>query len=335
MYLEAKRDDLSDATLKGQKYRLDAFTDWCIEEGIKDLNDITGRDLYSYRIWRREGNGDGRDPVKPVTLRGQLATIRLFLRFAGEIEAVPKNLHDKVQLPTIDGGGDVSDSTLTPDRTMKILEYLGRYKYASRPHVVVLVLWRTGCRMGGLRGLDLRDLDLEADHSAVDGPAIHFVHRPETGTPLKNKEKGERWNHISDYIAEVLQDYIDGPRDDVVDEHGRKPLVIMSKGRPAPSTIQDTLYRMTRPCWRNDGCPHDREISKCKATKQRHSSKCPSSRSPHDLRSGRVTYYRREDVPRRVVEDRLNASEDILDKHYDCRSGRERSEQRSEYLPDL
>jgi hypothetical protein len=28
-------------------------------------------------------------------------------------------------------------------------------------------------------------------------------------------------------------------------------------------------------------------------------------------------------------------AEDILDKHYDGRSGRERSEQRSEYLPDL
>ena len=55
----------------------------------------------------------------------------------------------------------------------------------------------------------------------------------------------------------------------------------------------------------------------------------------HDLRSGRVTYYRREDVPRRIVKDRLNASEDVLDRHYDRRSDREQAEQRSDYLPDL
>ena len=48
-----------------------------------------------------------------------------------------------------------------------------------------------------------------------------------------------------------------------------------------------------------------------------------------------VAYYRREDVPRRIVKDRLNASEDILDRHYDRRSDREQAEQRSDYLPDL
>jgi integrase len=335
MYLEAKRGDLTEATLQGQKYRLAAFTDWCLEEGIKDLNELSGRDLYGYRIWRREGNGDGRDPVKPVTLRGQLATARSFLRFCGEIEAVPKDLHDKVQLPVLSSGADVSDTTLSPDRTMEILDYLGRYQYASRDHVVVLLLWRTGCRIGGLQGLDLRDLDLDADHSAIEGPAVHFVHRPETETPLKNKEKGNRWNRIGEYVAEVLRDYIDGPRDNVTDEHGREPLITTSHGRPAKTTVRDTLYRVTRPCWRNEGCPHDRSIADCESTDLQHASKCPSSRSPHDLRSGRVTYYRREDVPRRVVKDRLNASEDILDKHYDRRSGRERSEQRSEYLPDL
>lgn len=61
----------------------------------------------------------------------------------------------------------------------------------------------------------------------------------------------------------------------------------------------------------------------------------PSARSPNDLRSGRVTYYRREDVSRRVVKDRLNASEDILNRHYDRRSDREQAEQRSRRLPDL
>jgi hypothetical protein len=94
------------------------------------------------------------------------------------------------------------------------------------------------------------------------------------------------------------------------------------------------MYQATFSCHRGE-CPHGREIDACDYKEHHRESRCPSSRSPHDLRSGRVTYYRREDVPRRIVKDRLNASEDILDRHYDRRSDREQAEQRSDYLPDL
>lgn len=329
MYLEAKRDDLAEATLSGQSYRLDAFVQWCNEQSVENLNQLTGRDLYAYRVWRREGNGQGRDPIKPVTLRGQLATLKGFLRFCGDIEAVPQELHDKVPLPTLDAGQDVSDSTLDPERAEEILDYLGRYQYASRDHVTMLILWRTGCRIGGLRALDLRDVELDSEE-----PAVHFVHRPPE-TPLKNGERGNRWNRIGGHVAKVVGDYIEHNREDNRDEQGRQPLLTTRDGRPAASTIRDTFYRVTRPCWRNAGCPHDRRVEECEATAIEHASKCPSSRSPHDARSGRVTYYRRNETPRQVVEDRLNASDDILDKHYDRRSDRERAKQRSEHLPDL
>ena len=40
-------------------------------------------------------------------------------------------------------------------------------------------------RMSGLRSLDLGGFD-------EGQPALELRHRPDTGTPLKNKEKGER-----------------------------------------------------------------------------------------------------------------------------------------------
>jgi integrase len=335
LYLEAKRDDLADATLEGHSTRLAAFVQFCDEEDITNLNDLTGRILYRYRVWRRKGNGDGRDPVKKVTLVGQLATLRAFLRFAGDVGAVPQDLFDQVSLPTMSGSENVSDTTLDPDRIITILDYLETYKPYTRDHVTVLVGWRTGARMGGLRALDLRDVDLDGDHPRFDGPAIHFVHRPESGTPLKNQDLGTRWNRISQYTATVIENYIGGHRHDVTDDNGRAPLLTTEYGRPSRTTIRRTLYRVTRPCWYGEECPHDKDPETCDFTESRHASKCPSSRSPHDLRSGRVTYYRREDVPRRVVQDRLDASEDILDRHYDRRSAREQAEQRSEHLPDL
>lgn len=173
MYVEARRDELADPTLDAQQYRLAAFREWCEEEGIENLNGLSGRDLYAYRVWRREGHGEGRDEIATVTLRGQLATLRSFLRFAEEIDAVKPSLREDVPLPTVSGGENVSDTTLDPDRVAAILEYLNRFQYASRNHVTVLLLWRTGCRIGGLRALDLRDCDLDADR-----PGVQFVHAP-------------------------------------------------------------------------------------------------------------------------------------------------------------
>jgi integrase len=335
MYHDAMRDEHAESTRESAKYRLGSFIQFCDEEGIEDLTDLDGRDLYKYRIWRREGKGDGRGPIKAITLKTQLATLRRFLRFAANIDAVPAKLYEQVTLPTMKNGEGVSNSTLKPERAINILQYLERAQPASRDHIILLLLWDTGARTGAIRGLDLRDLDLDGNHPRFTGPALKFVHRPEAETPLKNQEKGTRWNRISEETAGFLQDYIDYHRHNVTDDHDRKPLITTRYGRPAPNTFRTSLYRITRPCWYGKECPHDRIPDECKATHIDHASKCPSSRSPHDVRSGRVTYYRREDVPRRIVKDRLNASEDILDRHYDRRSDREQAEQRSDFLPDI
>ena len=47
MYLGARQDELTEATLDGQKYRFDAFEQFCDEEDIDNLNDLSGRDLYA------------------------------------------------------------------------------------------------------------------------------------------------------------------------------------------------------------------------------------------------------------------------------------------------
>lgn len=334
LYLEARRNELSEDTRDGQDYRLRAFVKWCEEQGFENLNSLDGRDLYNYRVWRREGGYSGEE-LQNVTLRGDLATIRAFLRFCGDVDAVDEDLFDKVPLPQVSHGDDVSESTLEPDRAKAILDYLSRYKYANRNHVVLLVLWNTGCRISALRSLDLEDLDLEGERPNGDGPAVKFVHRPEEDTPLKNDQKSERWNVISEYVAGVIRDYIEGPRIEVTDEYDRQPLVTTARGRIARSTVRNALYRVTRPCWRGEDCPHDRDPEDCEATESGKFSKCPSARSPHDVRSGRVTGYRLQDVPRVVVSDRMDASEEILDKHYDRRNERQRAAQRREHLEGL
>lgn len=325
LYLDSRRDDAADWTITSHQSRLRPFVEWCRLEEIDSLNELTGRDLYQYRVWRREGNYSEGDveQLAPSTLETALSTLSQFLQFAGDIEAVHEDLWTKVPIPDISESDEVSDSLIVPERIPPILEYLELYEYASRDHVIVLLIWHTGARLGGLRALDVADCDLEGNQ-----PGVEYLHRPDQDTPLKNNEKSERFNRISRDVAQVLKDYIDGPREQVTDDYHREPLISTSRGRASPTTIRETIYKWTRPCFVGDGCPHDREIEECEATYYKQASKCPSSRSPHDFRKARVTKYRNDNVPREVVSDRLDASEEILDKHYDKASKRKRAERR-------
>jgi len=280
MYHHAKRDGHAEATRRSSKHRIGAFLQFCEEHAIDNPNELSGRDLFQYRIWRREGQGEGREPIKLVTLKGQLATLRTFLKFAANIDAVAPSLYEQVALPTMKHGADVSDSTLEPGRAVDVLESLERAHPASRDHIIMLLLWCTGARTGAIRGLDLADLALEGEHPEVKGPAIRFVHRPETDTPLRNQEDGTRWNRISELTAKYLTDYLELHRHDVTDDHGRNPAITTTHGRPAGNTIRKVLYRITRPCWRGEDCPHDRDVDTCDGAHLDHARKCPSSRSP-------------------------------------------------------
>lgn len=192
-------------------------------------------------------------------------------------------------------------TTLDPALAETALDYLDRYHYASRDHLVFLLLWRTGIRSGALRGVDLGDLDLDDD-------AFQLVHRPDQDTSLKNKERGERWVALTPAIAQVVEAYIDGPRVDQTDEFGREPLVTTREGRIARGTIRDTIYRWTRPCVFGEPCPEERDPDDCEAAVNEHASKCPVSRSPHDVRSGAITAHLLDDVPTEIVSDRMNVS---------------------------
>jgi len=64
-------------------------------------------------------------------------------------------------------------------------------------------------------------------------------------------------------------------------------------------------------------------------------SRCPSSISPHAIRRGAITKHLSNDVPDKVVGDRMNVSLDVLEKHYDRRGEQKKAEQRRDYLDDL
>lgn len=322
LFLRGRSTDSADSTLQSYEYRLNHFVRWCDEvEDLDNLTDLTGRKLHEYKLWRKE---DGN--LNKTSLKGQMDTLRVFVRFCESIDAVEPDIHSKIMSPTLSDGVGQRDVKLGSEEASDVLDYLERFEYASFPHALLLVLWRTGLRMGSIRALDLSDYYPEEEHAAVR-------HRPDTGTPLKNKENGERLVALSPATCAVLTDWIEHQRPDVTDEYGREPLLATENGRASKNTVRTTVYRWTRPCQYLGECPYGRDVDECEATEERWTvSKCPSSVSPHAVRRGSITHHLTEDVPEQVVSDRMNVSQRVLEEHYDRRSEEVKMEQRRGYL---
>jgi site-specific recombinase XerD len=325
-YLDHREPELSEKSLSNQKYRLASFVEWCDEQEIEHMSQITGRDLHHFRVWRRQGKGDHYDEVSKITLQGILATLRTFLEFCAGIDAVEQGMRERVVLPEITPEEASRDAQLDAERAERILKHLERYHYASRKHLILLLLWHTGIRIGTLQTFDVDDF-------SPDNQYLRVRHRPDTGTPLKNGKAAQRKIAIGDFYTEVIQEYIDVSRHDVTDDHGRRPLITSQYGRLTATPIRRTVYHWTRPCMIGE-CPHDKNPDTCEYMDRDKASSCPSSRSPHGVRRGSITDHLRNGTPEEVVSDRMNVSKDVLDQHYDQRSEREKMEVRREFVTD-
>lgn len=324
LYLQERSTELAEISLKSHEYRLKHFIRWCNEEDIENLNSLSGRDLMRYKSWRQQ---DG-DLAKP-SLKTQMDTFRVFIRFCESIEAVVPDLSQKVMSPSLTNGENQRDVMLEAERANKILDFLSKFQYTSFAHTVLTLLWKSGMRTGTVQALDICDYH-------PDTQRLEARHRPSTGTRLKNKENGERLIALSSATCQVLDDWLNTQRPDVEDDHGRKPLIATTHGRASKAVIRDVAYRWTRPCDIGE-CPHGRTPESCEATddKRKTASKCPSSVSPHAIRRGSITHHLSEDVPEKVVSDRMNVSPEVLEKHYDRRSEEVKVEQRREYLEGM
>ena len=320
LYIAEKETSVADATLAAHRSRLGFLLDWCEERNIENLNNLTGRKLQEFRLWRRNV-GD----LTKVSEKTQMDTLRVFIKWLESIDGAEQDLHKKVRSPDVTPEENSRDVMLEADDAEAILTYLERYEYASLRHVTATLLWHTMLRMGAVRALDLGDYDPEEQSLTVR-------HQPETDTPLKNKRQGERIIAVSNDVCLVLDDWVREKRPEVTDDYGRKPLLSTNHGRAGKATIRTYCYQITRPCKYGQKCPHDRDESDCEAAELNSSSKCPSSVSPHPFRRGAITHFLQSDVPETAVSDRANVTKDVIDQHYDQRSQKEKMEQRRRYL---
>jgi len=292
------------------------FTDWLSGTDYA-LADIGGWILGEFQDWLRD-----EQDYADVTRKQYLSQFRVFLRWAARREVMRDGLDDKIELPDLSRDDLRSDSTISPDRVQQILDYMDRYQRASRDHVIVLLLFKTGARLGALRGVDLDLVRLDGEN-----PRIEVRHRPEIDCPLKNgegnQEDAERPIVIGRETAQVVREYVEHHRHDVRDEQGNRPLLTSEYGRLSDSVIKRTVKQWTCPAATDGDCPlHEhrpsrREVGSC-------ADECHHTNA-HSLRKASITHFLNRGVSVEVVSDRMNVSIETINKHYDRPTDDERA----------
>jgi len=320
-YLRQRRVDATDQSVDTWEYRLKLFVEWGEANRIESVGQLEPYDLVEYYELRSA-------EIAPATLEGEMWTLKMFMEFLDDLGA-GDGLADAVRIPDVDQEDRSSDEKLEPDRGLELLRHYRSdpSDRGTRAHALIELLWMTGARQGGLRALDIRDVTLG------DKPFVEFRHRPKTGTPLKNKLAGERAVAIPQESGEAIRRYIEHRRRDVHDDHGRQPLLASMKGRPTPNSVRNWTYQATQPCIRVD-CPHGKERETCEWTVQARSSKCPSSKSPHPVRTGSITWMLNMGWPIKDIAERVNADPKTIRQHYDKADLDERRRRQREAMQD-
>ncbi len=319
-YLRRRRNELAESSLYTHRSSLRHFTRWADRVGLDNLNDLDGRMLQRYLTWRIEEAPTSVDQLAPKSEKTQIDITRKFVEYCASIDAVPHGLHEKILPFRVKEADEVRDEMLEMDRIEEILTHLETYHYASRDHIIWMLLAESGARVGALQSLDIDDF-------IPENRALRFQYRPEAGTSLKNDRSSERFvKLIRDGTVDAVQDYIDAQRIEITDAYNRRPLLSTKSGRISTSTIRKTVYRWSCPRSLGQECDHEDQMTISNAWR------CSNNACPHMIRSGVITHFLREDVPVNFVSDRCDVSPEVIKIHYDGRTEKERMEVRSQAI---
>lgn len=327
-YLKTRSGNLRSTTVEEYRNELRRFQQHLKKNEIQDLNEVRNRNIDDYFTWRRENSHDTR--LSTNTMRDVRYIVRDFVRYATEIDAIDPDVPGRISIPKLPDGEGIRDVEIGAERLRQILDQIDNRAYASREHVVWVLLAETGRRLGCIHSLDCDDVHLD-----VDNPFLEFRHDPPE-TSLKNGTRGEMKVNIPESVCSVLETYLAYHRKEYTTENDRSPLLSTSYGRLSKSTMRKYVYKWSRPCFLGEECPeeHDSEGCGAEASADKY-SKCPESHSPHDIRHTYLTECLRDGVPAEALSERCDVTREILEKHYDERTPEEKRDLRRRVLEEV
>jgi len=305
LWIRRKRPDWKGQTARTYRRNLQTFEEYAEAEGVETVSDFTR--------WNVGGYTDhllAKDYAR-VTVASRQKSARTWIKYLESQGLVPLGFHLAIQTIQLDDEEETSDAQLAPEDARTLLAFYrgdARWRGTVR-HALLEVIWHVGPRMSGVIALDLDDYDPEAG-------VLKFRNRPETGTRLKKGNTHERNVALSEVPCDVLDLYIARERSQKRDEHGRKPLFATQQGRATRSTIRGWAYQATQPCMAVE-CPHGNRRPSCDFVPRSNASRCPSTRSPHPIRRGSITWQRNLGFDAETVAQRVASTPQVIRRYYD------------------
>lgn len=303
-FIAKRRNSNTDKTVRSYENRLRQFVRWTqARDDVELMRDIDGWIVDEYERYLNE-RGDAASTVK-----GKMVALKELTKYCVQLGVVDAKLPERIQLPRLSKDEQTNDQKLEAADARLLLEYYrtSQRHYGTTQHVTLELMWHIGGRISCFRALDFGDYNPEER-------VIRFRHRPPTR--LKDGKEHERNVALTEATAEALNFYIERERSDKRDEEGRTPLFTTRFGRPSESTFQTWGYQATQPCVAI-ACPHNRKRDRCEYTQKSHASKCPSSRAPHAIRTGSITWQLNRGLSYVKVAERVAASPETIRRYYD------------------
>jgi len=302
-FIARRQNKNSEKTVRSYQNRLNGFVAWAEENGIESMRDLDGWWIDEY-----ERHLEERDNA-PTTVKGKMSALNQLLQYCATIEVVSEDLPDKCEPPKLSREEETSDEKLDSDDAREYLSFFrdSTQHYGTTQHVILELIWHIGGRIGCFRSLDYGDWN-------SDERKLTFRSRP--ATRLKKQGQHERNVVVCEPVADALDFWIERERPEKRDENGRRPLLTTTHGRASESSIRCWAYQATQPCLYT-GCPHNRQRASCEYTQRQHSSKCPSVRGPHAIRTGSITWQLNNGLSYVKVAKRAAASPETIRRYYD------------------
>jgi site-specific recombinase XerD len=303
LYLRRKRPQWKGETERSYRKSLETFQEYAAENGITSLED-----LDRWTVGNFTDHLLAKDLAR-ATIASKQKNVRTWLKYLEGQGLLDLGLHLAIETIRLDDKEEVSSQKLAPEAARTLLTgYRDDPRYrGKRRHALLELLWHAGPRRSCIRALDVEDYD--------DGE-LTFRNRPETGTRLKRGDDHERKIVLSEKPRKALEEYIARSRIQIRDDEGREPLFSSQAGRPTKQTITSWVYEATLPCAVVE-CPHGRRRPSCSYVPRDQSSKCPSSRSPHPVRRGSITWQRNLGIGIEKVASRAATTPDVIRRYYD------------------
>lgn len=139
-------------TIRARKHDVEKYAVWCKKQGLNDVSEISLDHVESYLRWRATKE----DPDGPSTLKRKLCSIRCWLQYLVEREAIKSNVASTLKAPVIPKR---LPRVLSRDEVASLLGTPHADGFvARRDRAVIELLYSSGMRIGELTAINVNDI---------------------------------------------------------------------------------------------------------------------------------------------------------------------------------